>query len=138
MYKFSAWETPDIEYLAGKQATIAELAELIIPRTDTPGAKDAGVDEFIIRMITEGSDKKTQRNFIAGLKGLEQYALNYYEYEFLNCNYKTRCQILGYYETSSGFLIYLERSTSKIRAGYIIKSKPLHSTNFRHTISLDC
>lgn len=103
IYKFSVWETPDMEYLSGKQATVAELAELIIPRTDTPGAKDAGVDEFIIRMITEGSDKKTQRNFIEGLKGLEQYALNYYEYEFLNCNYKTRCQILRYYETSSGF-----------------------------------
>ncbi|KEQ28841.1 gluconate 2-dehydrogenase subunit 3 family protein [Pedobacter antarcticus] len=127
VYKFTGWESPDIEYLAGKQPTIAELAEMIIPRTDTPGAKDARVDQFIIRMITEGSDKKTQRNFIKGLKQLEQYALNYYENEFINCSYKSRYQILSYYEKSSGYSSAILNKISNRLLGkpFFIKLKEL-------------
>ena len=73
-----------INELPQKKQLIAELAETIIPRTDTPGAKDAHVEEFIIKMIKE-SDQKSQHNFLAGLGSLEKYTADKYDHSFIAC-----------------------------------------------------
>jgi hypothetical protein len=50
---------------------VSEIAEIIIPKTDTPGAKDAKVGEFIETMIKDCYAAKDQGRFAAGLKELE-------------------------------------------------------------------
>src|SRR5689334_16758957 len=52
--------TPD-EY-----KTVDELAELIIPKDESPGARDAGVAEFIDFMAS--SDDEIQQQFRSGLR----------------------------------------------------------------------
>src|SRR4030095_15191797 len=55
-------------------ATVAELSEIIIPKTDTPGAKDAGVPGFIDSMLKEVYSKEDQDNFLEGLSEFEAEA----------------------------------------------------------------
>lgn len=55
-------------FSAEEQALIAELAEVIIPTTSTPGAKAAGVGEFISHIIGHCTDTTQQEAFRRGLQ----------------------------------------------------------------------
>ena len=56
---------------AEQEALIAEVADIIIPTTDTPGAKAAGADKFIIRVMRDCFIKDDQDKFYAGLAKLD-------------------------------------------------------------------
>lgn len=61
--------------LTAPQAELtATLAELIIPTTDTPGAREAGVHEFIDRMLTSYVKPEEKTAFLAGLTDVETRA----------------------------------------------------------------
>jgi hypothetical protein len=51
---------------------VAEVAEHIIPKTDTPGAKDAGVPAFIEMMLQDCYKTPEHNSFLAGLADLEK------------------------------------------------------------------
>jgi gluconate 2-dehydrogenase gamma chain len=54
---------------------VATLAELIIPTTDTPGARTAGVHLYIDRMITRTFTCRERAAFVRGLDDVESRAL---------------------------------------------------------------
>lgn len=56
---------------AHQRATVAELTEMIIPATDTPGARAAKVDEFIDIILSEWATDKDRADFLAGLADLD-------------------------------------------------------------------
>jgi len=60
------------EYLTEDQLLLAtaDLAEVILPRTSTPGAKDARVERFIDSMIAGWMSPGQKEITIAGLNGL--------------------------------------------------------------------
>ena len=54
-------------FLSAEQAAVvAEIAEIMIPRTDTPGAQDVGVPAFIDLMLQDAFPKEDQTRFLAG------------------------------------------------------------------------
>lgn len=55
-----------------RKALVSEVAEIIIPKTDTPGAKDAKVGEFIEMMLKDCYAAKDQESFNKGLAELEK------------------------------------------------------------------
>lgn len=59
-------------FSADRKSIVSEVAELIIPKTDTPGAKDAKVGEFIELMLKDCYANKDQESFEKGLKELEK------------------------------------------------------------------
>jgi hypothetical protein len=61
-------------FSTGEQELIAEIAEMIIPATATPGAKEAGVPAFIEMMVQECYRKPEQEIFRNGLKEVEAKA----------------------------------------------------------------
>ncbi len=56
---------------ADQAALLAEVADIIIPTTGTPGAKAAGVEKFIVRVMRDCYEKADQDKFYAGLAKLD-------------------------------------------------------------------
>jgi hypothetical protein len=74
------------EFLNNDQAVlVSELAEIIIPKTDTPGAIDAGVPSFIDGMLKEVYNKSQKENFLKGLSTFDDEAKKTYGNNFVNC-----------------------------------------------------
>jgi hypothetical protein len=57
---------------------VSQVSEIIIPKTDTPGAKDVGVPGFIDQMLEEIYSKDDQDNFIKGLTSFSDDAKKQY------------------------------------------------------------
>lgn len=64
-------------------ALVAEVGELILPATDTPGARDAGVERFVDLMLAEQVRALERSAFLAGLDGLETECLRRFGNAFL-------------------------------------------------------
>lgn len=65
-------------------ATVAEMAEIILPKTSTPGAKDAGVPGFIDSMLKEVYKAEEQEKFLAGLNAFNDDAVKSYGEQFVD------------------------------------------------------
>jgi hypothetical protein len=57
-----------------QNAMVTAMAEMILPRTDTPGATDAGVAAFIDLILTEWYDDRERARFLAGLTDVDSRA----------------------------------------------------------------
>jgi hypothetical protein len=55
-----------------QKSIVTEVAEMIIPRTATPGAKDANVPAFIEMMLQDCYRKPEHLSFVDGLQDLEK------------------------------------------------------------------
>ncbi|MEI6714987.1 MAG: gluconate 2-dehydrogenase subunit 3 family protein [Verrucomicrobiota bacterium] len=62
---------PSLPFNADQELLLSEIADVIIPTTDTPGAKAAGVEKFIIRLVRDCYIKPEQQTFHDGLAKLE-------------------------------------------------------------------
>ena len=61
-------------FTAEEVALLDEIAEAIIPRTDTPGAKDAEAGAFMARFVSNCYSPEDRAAFRAGLVDLDQHA----------------------------------------------------------------
>jgi len=74
------WQKPEkgrtekggLVFTANQTMIIADVAEMIIPKTGTPGAKDVGVPAFIVMMLKDCYKTPEHISFMEGVKNLEQ------------------------------------------------------------------
>jgi gluconate 2-dehydrogenase gamma chain len=79
------------EFLSNDEGgIISEVAEIIIPKTNTPGAKDAGVPSFIDLMLKDVYSKEDQDRFKEGLKAFDEDAKKSYDDSFLSMDEEQR------------------------------------------------
>jgi hypothetical protein len=52
--------------------TIAAIAELVFPESDTPGARAVGVPDFIEKILADWQTDDERRQFLAGLDDLDR------------------------------------------------------------------
>ncbi len=65
---------------------ISQVAEIIIPKTDTPGAKDAGVPGFIDLLVKDCYSKEDQDDFLSALTAFDDEAKKAYGDAFIDMN----------------------------------------------------
>jgi hypothetical protein len=95
----------DVKILLKSEEIIAHLVDVIIPETDTPGARSASVHKYIINVMINCTSVNQQNKFLSGIEDLKQYAIDKYEKEFLNCSTIEKNAVLEYFANNSGYSV---------------------------------
>jgi hypothetical protein len=80
---------------AHQDATVRALTELILPKTETPGAADVGTAEFIDLMLTEWYEESERTLFLNGLADVDSRPRSFFGKDFVNCNNEQQSGILA-------------------------------------------
>jgi gluconate 2-dehydrogenase gamma chain len=75
-------------------STVQTVAELIIPRTETPGATDVGTAQFIDLILTEWSNDAERTIFLSGLDDVDARAKLLFGKDFVDCVAAQQSEIL--------------------------------------------
>lgn len=91
--------TPELTYVPqffseDQGRIVMEVAEIIIPKTDTPGAKDVGVPGFIDTMLKDCYKKEDQDRFLTGLTAFDEEAKTAYGDSFIYCEPEQQVELV--------------------------------------------
>ena len=73
------------------------MADLIIPATETPGAKDVRVNEFIDHIVADWFSDEERAGFLAGLDEVDVRTKNLFQKAFVEANPAQQAEILRYF-----------------------------------------
>ncbi|MDN3547020.1 gluconate 2-dehydrogenase subunit 3 family protein [Mucilaginibacter aquaedulcis] len=79
---------------ADQEKLIGDMAETIIPKTTTPGAKDLQLHLFVLKMVDDCCTKKDQQDFITGMGQFTDLVKKQNNRSFSDCDAKQREEIL--------------------------------------------
>jgi hypothetical protein len=94
---------------------LAELVEVIIPATETPGAKEAEVQAYIISFMESCSSNKEYYNFLNGLEDVQETCLNDFERRFEECSLAQKTTVLENLDENVDANSILSKIDNKIR-----------------------
>ena len=77
-----------------EEAMLAQISDTILPKTDTPGAKDAGAYLFALMMVDECFDAGRQQKFMKGLQEFNERVNNKFAKTFTDCTTVERTELL--------------------------------------------
>jgi hypothetical protein len=76
-------------------ALLDEIADTILPETDTPGAKDAGVGPFMALMVTDVYEPREQEVFREGLERVERESVEEHGVGFMDAEPAQRLALIA-------------------------------------------
>jgi hypothetical protein len=74
--------------------TVVAMIDLIIPETDTPGAKGARVNEFIDVILTEWANDEERQHFLAGIAGVDKQSNELFGKDFVDASLQQQVTLL--------------------------------------------
>ena len=77
-----------------QNATVVAMIDLIIPETDTPGAKGARVNEFIDVILTEWAHDDERKNFLDGLADVDKQSNELFAKDFVDASARQQLALL--------------------------------------------
>jgi len=91
------------EFLSGEEsAFIRSFVETILPRTNTPGALDVGVDVFLDKLFARAYDSDGQANVRRDIKAFNDNCIKSHGKAFAELEDKDRAAVLKSAESNSG------------------------------------
>lgn len=109
------------------------VTSAIIPATDTPGAGELGCHLFVLKMLDDCYETKTQERFIKGLNNLDDYAKNRFTHSFLKCTEQQQQEILNDIEekkpTDADLTKFYELMKQRTIEGYMTSKYVLTNIN---------
>jgi hypothetical protein len=77
-----------------QEEMLAELSESIIPKTNTPGAKDIYAHLFVLKMMDDCKGKEDQEKFVKGLEAFEKFSKEKNGKSFMKADKVQRASVL--------------------------------------------
>jgi hypothetical protein len=106
---------------------VSEAAEIILPKTDTPGAKDVGVPNFIDSLIKDCYTEEDQKKFMEGLNEFDQNAAKELGKKFIEASSE---QQHDYLKKVHDEAVNAKKADSKMPQPFILKFKELTMLGF--------
>ena len=75
-------------------AAVMQIADRLLPKTETPGAIDVGVPEFIDKMLEGYYNEEEKQLFLDGLSQLDKDCMTAYKNNFADCTTEQQNEIL--------------------------------------------
>jgi hypothetical protein len=109
---------------------LAEIAETIIPKTSSPGAKDLKLHLFVLKMVDDCHNKYDQKIFTDGLNTIDQLSKKRFSKSFKEASLAQRTQLLQFLESDKeakndvqGFYAITKRRTVQgfLNSKYVMK-----------------
>ncbi len=98
-----------------QNATVTAIAEMIIPQTDTPGAKATRVNEFIDLILTDWYAPQEKQRFLAGLAKVDARCHDLFGRNFLDCSDTQQLRILTELDQDIAAELKLRRAGTRTR-----------------------
>jgi hypothetical protein len=89
----------NLKLTADHETLMASITETLLPTSDTPGAKELKLHEFVLRMMDDCYSPEEQKEFQSGLDQFDKYAQKTSEKSFLEMSP----------EEKKSFLLQLEK-----------------------------
>ena len=74
--------------------TVMELTEAILPKTETPGAKELGVPKFIERMVSQVAKPKDKEAFVKGIDSFNQECMEKFDDKYVDLEAEQQATLL--------------------------------------------
>ena len=99
-----SWTAEDLPeddgFLTGlQQLQLIDLVDIIIPKTDIPGARDLEVEKFISVMVRDCYTEEIKAEFLAGFEELDTFSNDLYDNDFRQLTQAERYDVVCTLET---------------------------------------
>jgi gluconate 2-dehydrogenase gamma chain len=124
--------TPELTYTPSfftedQARLVSELAQTIIPKTDTPGAKEAGVPGFIDQILKVCYKKEDQDKFLAGLTDFDAKSKAAHGDSFIYLDAEKQ---LAFVKAENEAAVTAVKADSTIERPFILSAKELTLLGF--------
>jgi hypothetical protein len=107
-----------------QDATVITMTDLIIPATDTPGAKGAKVNEFIDLILTDWATEEERADFLNGLAGVDKQSNELFGKGFVDASLAQQTALLRAMDDAA----LAERAPARVTGNFLLNPAQARDT----------